>query len=156
MIAFTNHEDAVSLEESDRRWATFNMSNIYRNDSEYFDRIRDICFTQNVANQFYTYLLDFPAVNLSKIIMTDLKHNMINISKPSPLKFLDAINEDTDLKEAILDGETRVKATVLYSKYREWCVENGERNIATSTKFGTVVGEKLRKIKNNVIFYEIL
>ena len=157
LIAFTNHKDAVSLEESDRRWATFNMSDIYRNNSEYFDRIRDICFTQDVANQFYTYLLDFPAVNLSKIPMTELKKNMINISKPSPLKFLDAINENIDLKEAILDGETRVKATVLYSKYREWCVENGERNIATSTKFGTVVGEKIRKVHTrNGNTYEIL
>lgn len=157
LIAFTNHEDAVSLEELDRRWAAFKMSNIYRNNSEYFDRIRDICFTQDVANQFYTYLLNFPAVNLSKIPMTDLKKSMINISKPSPLKFLDAINEDADLKEAILDGETRVKATLLYSKYREWCVENGERNIVSSTKFGTVVGEKLRKVHTrNGNTYEIL
>lgn len=157
LIAFTNHKDAVSLEESDRRWATFEMCNIYRNNSEYFDRIRDICFTQDIANQFYTYLLDFPAVNLSKIPMTDLKHNMINISKPSPLKFLDAINEDVDLKEAILDGETRVKATLLYSKYREWCVENGERNIITSTKFGTIIGSKLRKVHTrNGNMYELL
>lgn len=156
LVAFTNHEDAVSLEELDRRWAAFKMSNVYRNNSEYFDRLRALCFNQDVANQFYTYLLDFPAVDLSKIPMTEMKRSMIQVSKPSPLKFLDAINEDAELKEAILDGETRVKAMVLYSKYREWCAENGERNILTATKFGTVIGTKLRKIRNNGSYYELV
>jgi hypothetical protein len=156
LVAFTNHEDAVSLEELDRRWAAFKMSNVYRNNSEYFNRLRTICFNQDVANQFYTYLLDFPAVDLSKIPMTEMKQSMIQVSKASPLKFLDAINEDSELKEAVLDGETRVKATVLYAKYREWCSENGERNVLTSTKFGTVIGTKLRRIRNNGAWYEIV
>jgi hypothetical protein len=156
-VLFTQHRDAIVVEESDRRYAIFDMGTAHVNDNDYFGRIRALCFNQDVANQFYTYLLDFPAVPLNKIPDTELRREMMSVSKPTPLKFLDAINEDSDLKESIMDGETQVKSTVLYTKYREWCAENGERNILTSTKFGTVIGQKLRKIhKRDGYYYELM
>ena len=155
-IMFTNHEDAIVVEETDRRYAIFKMSSVYINNNEYFGKIRKECFNQDVADEFYTYLLDFPAVPLNMIPDTGLRRQMINMSKSSPLKFLDAINEEPDLKEAIFDGETRVKASVLYTCYKNWCSDNGERNVMTSTKFGTVVGTKLRKIKNSTFYYELI
>ena len=38
-----------------------------------------------------------------------------------------------------------IKATELYEKYRNWCNQNGERNIITNTKFGMMIKDKLVK-----------
>ena len=43
-ILFTNHRDAIIVEESDRRYAIFEMGVSHRNDSQYFDMIREKCF----------------------------------------------------------------------------------------------------------------
>ena len=157
LAAFTNHRDSLPMEESDRRYACFGMSNCHINDSVYFKNLHDKCFNQTTANQFYSYLLDFPAVDLNKILITELKQEMLQLSKPNPLKFLDAINEDSELKELVFDGETRVKATTLYTCYKNWCSDNGERNVMSSTKFGTVVSTKLVKRKTGgCVVYELV
>ena len=144
-ILFTNHRDAIIVEESDRRYAIFEMSSAHINDTEYFSNIRKECFNQSVADEFYTYLLDFAAVDISKIPNTALRQEMMNMSKSTPLKFLDAINEYSDMKEKILNNGTEVSSTDLYQHYKNWCSDNGERNVLTATKFGTVVGVKLTK-----------
>jgi len=72
-VLFTNHRDAIIVEETDRRYAIFEMSSAHMNDNEYFGKIRRECFNQDVANEFYTYLLDFPAVSLNQIPDTELR-----------------------------------------------------------------------------------
>ena len=155
-VLFTNHRDAIVVEESDRRYAIFEMSGAHLNDNDYFGKIRRDCFNQDVADEFYTYLLDFPVVPLNVIPNTELRSEMMNMSKSTPLKFLDAISSDDELKESIFDGETRVKGATLYTCYRNWCSDNGERNVMTSTKFGTVIGTKMRKVRSNGTFYEFI
>ena len=141
-LLFTNHRDAIIVEESDRRYAVFEMSDVHRNDTNYFDMLEEKCFNQEVADAFYTYLLDFPAVPIRSIPDTELRREMINLSKSTPLKFLDAVKE-----EDLFDDETEVNATVFYQKYVEWCRDNGERNTYTSTKFGTCLKGRLEKKK---------
>jgi hypothetical protein len=142
LILFTNHRDAIIVEESDRRYAIFEMSSAHMNDTEYFGKIRKECFNQSVADEFYTYLLDFPAVDISKIPQTELKQEMMNMSKPTPLKFLDSVREDN-----IFDSGAEVGASDFYSRYQRWCSDNGERNVLTATKFGTIISTKLVKRK---------
>lgn len=141
-ILFTNHRDAIIVEESDRRYAIFEMSSAHINDTEYFGNIRKECFNQSVADEFYTYLLDFPAVDISKIPNTALRQEMMNMSKPTPLKFLDSVREDN-----IFDSGAEVGASDFYSRYQRWCSDNGERNVLTATKFGTIISTKLVKRK---------
>ena len=147
-ILFTNHADSIIVEETDRRYAIFDMSNIHANDQEYFNNFYSLCFNQDVANEFYTYLLDFESVDLRKIPMTEIKREMMALSKPNPLRFLDAVKIDSMFGE-----ETNIKARDLYTHYRNWCEENGERNINTSTKFGTIISTKLPKGKKNDGWY---
>ena len=146
-ILFTNHRDAIIIEESDRRYAVFEMSSIHINDTAYFANLADKCFNQEVANAFYTYLLDFPAVNIRVIPDTDLRREMMTISKSTPLKFLDAIREE----QLVQDDITEVFANELYQKYADWCKNSGERSI-TSTKFGLVIKTRLelRRTKNGI------
>jgi hypothetical protein len=139
-VLFTNHRDAIIVEETDRRYAIFEMSSAHMNDNEYFGRIRRECFNQDVANEFYTYLLDFPAVPLNQIPDTELRREMMNMSKPNTLKFLDAVREDN-----LYDGAEEVSATNLYDRYKQWCSDNGERTVVSSTKFGSIVSVKLQK-----------
>ena len=148
-ILFTNHRDAIIVEESDRRYAIFEMSSAHINDTEYFSNVRKECFNQSVADEFYTYLLDFASVDISKIPNTELRQEMMNMSKSTPLKFLDSINEDSDLKTRILNNGTEVSANDLYSQYQTWCSNNGERNVLTATKFGTIISTKLTKKRTN-------
>ena len=155
-VMFSQHRDSIIVEGTDRRYAVFEMGHSQINNTEYFGRIRKECFNQSVADEFYTYLLDFPAVPISKIPDTELRQEMMNMSKPSALKFIDAIFNDSEMKEAIFDEDKTVKSTTLYTHYKNWCSENGERNIITSTKFGTVIKDKLIKKRNSQgIVYEI-
>ena len=77
----------------------------------------------------------------------------MNLSKSTPLKFLDAISEDEEMKERILDGETESKASAIYAHYKTWCSDTGERCL-TSTKFGTIISTKLekRRTKNGLVY----
>ena len=144
-LLFTNHQDAIIVEESDRRYAIFEMADIHRNDTAYFDMLESKCFNQEVANAFYTSLLDFPAMSIRSIPNTELRQEMINLSKSTPVKFLDAVQE-----RDMFDGEKEINATTFYQKYVDWCRENGERNTYTSTKFGTCLKGKIEKKKTRI------
>jgi hypothetical protein len=148
LIMFTNHRDSLIIEESDRRYAIFEMGVSHLNDTKYFTNLRKQCFNQDVANEFYTYLLDFQAVDISKIIDTELKREMKQMSKPSVNKFIDSIFADEDYKENIFHGEP-IKAIQLYTSYKTWCNDNGERNIVTNTKFGSFVDDRIIKTRTN-------
>jgi len=144
-MLFTNHRDAIIVEESDRRYAIFEMSTARMNDTEYFNMLERECFNQEVADSFYSYLLDYPAVDVRKIPDTALRREMMSLSKSTPLKFLDySLGEG---KEDIWDSETTIGATVFYQKYVDWCRENGERNCYSHTKFGLAIKGKIQKRK---------
>ncbi len=82
-------------------------------------------------------------------MMTDLRQEMMNMSKSTPLKFLDAVR-DGDVSFGIpIEDMTEVKASVFYTSYSRWCSENGERLVLTSTKFGTIISTKLQKLRRN-------
>jgi hypothetical protein len=150
-LLFSNHRDAIIIEEEDRRYATFEMSNCHKGDHDYFNNLADKCFNQETADAFYTYLLEFPAVELKNIPDTELRAEMINLSKPTPLKFYAAIYED----EIYEIGE-QIQATELYNKYVNWCQANGERSIYTNTKFGTTISRKLSKSRSGKGKYYII
>jgi hypothetical protein len=149
-ILFTNHRDAVIVESSDRRYSIHEMSECRMNDKEYFTNLRKDCFNQSVANEFYTYLMGVELVPCVPM-MTDVRREMINMSKSTPLKFLDAVKD-----ENMFEDMTEVKSTVFYSSYSRWCSENGERMVLTSTKFGTIISTKLQKRKGRDANYYIL
>ena len=54
------------------------------------------------------------------------------------------------------DAKQMIQAKLLYDKYKVWCQENGERNVVSSTKFGTIIGQQLKKQHTNKgSFYEL-
>lgn len=149
-IFFTNHRNAMPVEESDRRYSIHEMSDCRINDKEYFTNLRNDCFNQSVADEFYTYLMGIELVPCIPM-MTELRQEMMNMSKSTPLKFLDAVRD-----ENMFDGETEVKSAVFYTSYSRWCSENGERLVLTSTTFGMIISTKLQKHRRNDGCYYIL
>jgi len=143
-ILCTNHRDSIIVEKTDRRYAIFEVSNKYRGNIEYFNNLAKKCFNQGTADEFYTYLLNFDCVNIKNIITTELKKELISISQPTPLKFIDAITE-----QPLKDYNKTIPAADLYAEYRGWCLCNGEKNIYTSTKFGICMKGVLEKKKTN-------
>jgi len=149
-ILVSNHQDSIILEESDRRYSVFKVSDKYINNTAFFKNLADNCYNQETANVFYTYLLNYDCVNTRKIIDTDIRREITSISKPTTSKFLDHlvsnpphIDDDDDDASQILN-RTNFTATDLYDCFRDWCSSNGERRIVTMTKFGFA----LKKCKN--------
>lgn len=142
-ILCTNHADSIIISESDRRYAVFEASEVHMNDWSYFENLRKKCFNQDVANAFYTYLLDFEAISLGIIPKTEIRQQLQELSLPSPLKFVNHI-----IEEQIYEDGEKVAGSVLYSKYTRWCSENGER-VVTNTKFGTVIKSKWNKSRSS-------
>lgn len=158
-LIFSNHENSIIIDPSDRRYAVFPMATTHMNDAKYFQRLNDLCYNQDVADEFYTYLMDFKKVSLVEIPDTELRRNIINLSKPNPLKFID---DEDNLRQRyagdIVGRVLTVKASVLYQCYKEWCGTNGERNTATSTQFGLSVkglANVVKQIKRDGTYYAI-
>jgi hypothetical protein len=158
-ILCSNHEDSLIVEGRDRRYSIFEVADKYKDNHEFFEDLASSCMNQESADAFYTYLLDWQEsdekVNVKKIIHTNIRSRAINLSKPTPLKFIECIKEEPIIAD---DGEPMtgyIKAKVLYTKYQEWCRANGERGVVSSTKFGCAISKILDKKKSNSVYYSL-
>jgi hypothetical protein len=143
-LCFTsNHADSFYLENGDRRYAIFNVSNQYKGNHEYFKGLGKI-LTQETANIFYSWCMDTEnRTILRDIPKTEMKATIIDKFRCNPLKFMDEfIQSDyaffqNDIKNrADIDGKLLYKATdkdntlyvpkqVLYEEFRAWTKATG-------------------------------
>jgi phage/plasmid-associated DNA primase len=141
---------------------------------EYFKKLNADIMCQDVANAFYSYLLEQNA-QLSDIIgdkipYTALQNDMTIISQPSHERFLKWLKEtqeyenSEEFKEsneiAEIPKEEWIKGIKLYELYTYWAKKYGEKNIMSNTLFGMKIhnaNEKLipKKIVRNLAFYNI-
>jgi phage/plasmid-associated DNA primase len=86
-----------------------------------------------------------------------LRTQAIELSKPNPLKFIDYLKENP-IMEGFPEEQPQklIKSLELYKKYREWCVESGERNIVSARKFTLTIQKTLiKKRMSSGSFYEL-
>lgn len=146
----TNHENSLIVGGTDRRYAIFKASNAYINNVPYFTDLRNKCFNQDVADAFYTFMLDFEAVPLHIIPHTEIRQNLQEQSMPSPLKFIKFVKETE-----MYDKNTWIQSSKLYEKYSNWCTENRERYMS-NTNFGVYISSKFEKKKSKgLIMYKM-
>lgn len=145
-LLFTNHKDSIIVEQTDRRYALFEVSDKYKGNDEYFSMLREKCYNQDVANAFYTYLMRYKCVNIRKIIETEIRKELLQISKPNTIKFIEYFKENHADNEDIGDSLTGLE---LYAYYRQYCQDNGERNVVSNTKFGLLIKGIVPKKKSN-------
>ena len=97
-ILFSNHRDSIICEQFDRRYAIFEVCDKYLNNTKYFQALTKKCYNQKTADAFHTYLLDFTEedglVEIREIINTEIRQEIIGMSKPAVLKYIDYLKED--------------------------------------------------------------
>jgi len=155
-IIISNHTDSIYLELYDRRYCCISLNDKYCQNRSYFGELRRKCFNQETGNHFYTYLNNMTEdelVDLGLIPETDIKKEIINLSKPSSIKFLFDLKQEID--DEIYQGELIIPASNLYEKYKLYCEKNKE-NLVSNSKFGLIIKnniEKKRKKSGN--FYDL-
>lgn len=89
-IILTNNDFPVKVEQSDRRFAIFKMSNDKCGNNDYFDKLNESFKDDNVKKHFFHYLLQN---DISKFIperdipITEAKMELKKESCPTPIKF---------------------------------------------------------------------
>jgi hypothetical protein len=133
-IMTTNHRHTVKIEGDDRRYAIFEVSDKYKQDTDYFADFMDILDNQYAGDNLYTYFKNYPddeMVNLRRIPMTEIKKEMADLSKSTVQRFVECMNDELD--EACLydmigkDGQKAISALNFYENYKGWCSSNGEK-----------------------------
>lgn len=129
----SNHCDSLRVEESDRRYLALSVSEAKAGNVKYFKKLHD-SFNDEAGNHFMTYVIKKYGGEepLGPPPMTKLKQDMINISLPSPIRFLKAKpwkpEDGTDSDEDSEDGseETGWSADEVYKLYLKWCESEHE------------------------------
>jgi hypothetical protein len=133
-IMTTNHRHTVKIEADDRRYACFEVSDKYKQDTKYFADFMDILDNDEAGNHIYSYFKNYPEdemVNLRRIPMTEIKQEMADLSKSSVQRFVECMNDELD--EVCLydwvgkDGEKAISCLNFYENYKGWCSSNGEK-----------------------------
>lgn len=161
-IFVTNHVDSILVEEACRRYTCIQVSEAHKNDEVYFKDLRDACFNQEVANQFYTYLLDMKEdekVALNVPLASKLRDDMVTLSKSPVLRFIEwAVTETETPCSDNCEGFSRpcghatpsfpLKSLALFGIYEAWCNLRREKTVS-HTKFGML----LRHFCQNVVVF---
>jgi hypothetical protein len=144
----SNHEHTLKLEEHDRRYACFSVSECKVGDYEYFNRFADGCDTEGAGDHLYTYLLEYPEemmVDLRQIPLTDSRKSMIMNSQMTPVRFLNEMTSDEPVDFFdVLNKERCISKGKIYSDYIAWCSQNGEKSQTMKTFLSAIK----RKIKS--------
>jgi hypothetical protein len=173
-ILLTNNDFPVNVESSDRRYFCVETSNELIKNKNYFTKYFEILKDQEVAVNFYKYLLNINLkdFNTEDIPETEFKTNVRIDSAPNPIRFaIDIISNGLTCKddkkdldymlEGIKNGEDLDKVTLadtqqLYKCYKQYVIEKcpGERIFVYNgfkNKFKELLNIKTNKMEGNDI-----
>ena len=151
-ILTTNHRHTVKLERDDRRYACFSVSDAYKQDEDYFANFMDILDNQNAGNHIYTYFRNYPdeeMVNVRKIPKTELRDDLIQMSKNNIERFIAEMDDEID--DALLydwkgkQNEPAITCSNFYEYYKIWCNTVGEKAWSKKAVSLELINSKLYK-----------
>jgi hypothetical protein len=130
----SNNDYSVLIEEGDRRFPMFKCNEIYKGNTDYFDKLIDTCFNQEVGNIFYSYLISptsFDLVDLNKIPETQIRKEAIEMSEARSKTFSRNFFEDgeatfpVDIIHEIRDDQRPfIFVSDLFDLYKSWFIIN--------------------------------
>jgi hypothetical protein len=178
-IFTTNNHDSVKLGKTDRRYLCLEASSLYKGNFAYFDELAK-SFNQEVADHFYTYIVNLPETrNIKCIPMTSLKEDMLNHAKTSYELFFDRVIESTKMSLESNNSESNnltilvdeyismdlkihkdksiwISSSQLYENYKKWCMSNGEK-CKSNRDFGLALKKMTESKKSGgIIVYKVL
>ena len=162
-VFLSNNEDAVKIEDSDRRYFVKRLSNKHRRKKEYFVPLGE-ALTQETADHFYTYLMsiDLKGWSAREIPETEEKKEMRLYSKTPIELFVDELldggivadtNYDDDgriLSKTYFDVGETYETTLdhLFQRYQEWInAKNAGGNVRNDLS-KPVFSKKIRGMVN--------
>lgn len=145
MVFLSNEEQPLVIDSGDRRYAVIRCDAV--NDSKYYTRIGWAKENGAIAGLYhYLMQLDLEGFNRhAKPPLSKARDALIDISKPSAERFL----------ERWLQGDVGVPVEIctsgdLYTTYKYWCRQHGERMPATEARFGRVAGRVMGRKRVNI------
>lgn len=176
-VILTNNEFPVKVEQSDRRFAIFHVSNEKIGNDKYFKKLNEAFNDNEVKKHFYHYLLQYDIKNFNTekdIPITDAKIELKIESSPSPVRFaIDILRngikepkKEVSTLDDLLDNkeESKFNTEKLYKSYKEFMinkcpnerilVENGfimKLNKLLNIKTNKNKGNKITTINNNIL-----
>ena len=135
-IMTTNHRHTMKIEADDRRYFCIEVSDIYKQNTEYFQTFMEILDNDVAGNHLFTYFKHYDTakmVNLRKFPMTQVKQDMLDNCR-SPVERFVAVMEDELMPEGILhdwvgkNNEKAISCPNLYELFKLWCQTNGEKS----------------------------
>ena len=169
VIMMTNNKDSLYLpSDQNRRFVCFECSNKYAGNTaalkKWWKETRELIMNQDAGNHFYTYLMDLDTTDYPDpmvVIDTNLRREIITISKDNVLRFADILPEI--LREKIMNGSSTydiddgMSATEIFKLYKEWCIE-GNEHPKTATKFGITIKPVVenKRVGNGIKYYPII
>jgi hypothetical protein len=142
----TNNERSLKIEEYDGRYAVIKINESRVGDHEFWNRMYKEVFTEEMAYQFFHYLVnmdddDDRLTSIQILPTTKLKTDLIELNLSSMDLFLSSIRKrefDFDMRVEMIDGANMIiddipieddvclKYDIFYDLYKVWCDNNGE------------------------------
>jgi phage/plasmid-associated DNA primase len=142
----TNNDFSSIIEQSDRRYLPIIASDHRVKDYEYFDHFANTLLNQNAGKHLFHWLLkrDISKFRPSVLPKTSYKRELAFKQAGSVIKWI--VNKFTRTQFKYPENETNHEMVPIedmvedtktcYNCYREWCENNGERNILSQVNFG--------------------
>ena len=146
LIITTNEDWPIKMDQSDRRYALFECSDVYKGNFEYFREFKKSVFTTEVGNHFFSYLLDYEQCDIEKIMDTATRTDIINLNKSPAILFMEEISDGIiDISKYWLNhAKKEIDKQLLFKLFADWCQNNGYKS-STSSVFGRSIKKYIEK-----------
>lgn len=148
-IFCTNHHRAIVSHEGDSRFAFFEVSDRYRNNRTYFDKLSETLNDPDIADHFYSYLLNLKITKDIRIPpLSKFKENLSNLFKPNTERFYDEFNVDevNEYDRIEYKGQNYVAGITFYKLYEKYCQDEGEKALSARRLYSDLTDKIERKI----------
>tara|TARA_R110000803_G_scaffold49878_1_gene103700 strand:- start:1755 stop:2525 length:771 start_codon:yes stop_codon:yes gene_type:complete len=150
LIATTNNDFTLKIQEGNRRYAVFACSNKRVGDHQYFDNFHAQLRLPGVRNHIMSYLKLFKLnIDLRKIPTTDLGVDMVQASKSASVRFIENLDDILlDIEEDDCYGGCRrpirkyedvaeklISKDKLFGWFIQFCAREHETSVASSVFF---------------------
>jgi hypothetical protein len=127
-VMFTNNDSPVHLDNSDRRYAMFNVSSCYKGNKEYFDKLNEELVQTDSQDTFYHFLLNrdisnfYPERDIPKnTLKTSLKVDSSNITTRYMIDIVRTDIANNPIADIINElKEDKYEVNKLYESMKLW------------------------------------
>jgi len=177
VILNTNRNNAVFVEDMDRRFDFLQLSEKYMQNREYFGWLKRMCFNQDTANHYFTWLVktdEFEDVDTGVKVNNIRRKQAIESCLPPHFYFLGLLKQaltaaqkldaaesgfvPSEPGQSLLDNlpvQKRMKPSELFTLYKKWCEESGEKKPLSQRQFKSAIQNhiKIYKYKGQNYYY---